>query len=222
VLDASSVPDSVQAYAGRADQLLAQYEQASGGKIKVVRCNSNASANAAEADGIHAFNLDKGNACFLGIAVVCGSQKESLPHLAPEWEQALEPDLTRAMARAVDRAVQAKPGAQPPARVAPATLVEVRRAIPNLEEVSLTEGTKVLRDAALIQFQEAAANMQAQVKEAQQRYLADKDNQSEAVQQAATEQLRKIQAEGADKLQQIALNSRAQIAALQQLKKAAP
>jgi hypothetical protein len=220
MLEASSVPDSVQAYAGRADRLLAQYEQAAGSKVRVIRCYSlaDASANAAEADGISAFNIDKGNACFLGMAVLCGSQKESLAHLAPEWEQALEPDLTRAIARAAS----AQPGAQPLALIDPATMDAVRRSIPNLEAVSLKEGTGVLRDAGLAQFQQAAAEMQAQVKEAQQRCLQAQGNQSEAAVQAAAVQLRKIRAQGADKLNQIALNSHAQIVALQQMKQTAP
>jgi hypothetical protein len=220
MLDASSVPESVQAFAGRVDQLLAQYEQVAGDQVKVIRCNSSSrvSANAAQADGITAFNNDKGDACFLGIAVVCGGQKESLSQLAPEWEQALEPDVTRAIARAVE----ARPGAQPLARTDTASLNAVRKAIPNLDAVSLEEGTKVLRDASLAQFEQAAEEMQAQVKDAEQRFIQAQGNQSEAAQQAAAEQLKKIQAEGTRKLQQIALNSHAQIAALQQLKKTAP
>jgi vacuolar-type H+-ATPase subunit H len=220
MLDASSVPESVRVFAGRVDQLLAQYEQAGGDRVRVVRCKSfsNSSANAAEADGIKAFNNDKGDACFLGIAVVCGGQKESLPQLAPEWEQALEPDVTRAIARAVE----ARPGTQPLARTDTATLDSVRKAIPNLEAVSLEEGTKVLRDASLAQFKQAAEEMQAQVKDAEQRFIRAQGDQSEAAQQAAAEQLQKIQAEGTRKLQQIAQDAHAQIAALQQLKKTAP
>jgi hypothetical protein len=220
MLDASSVPESVQAFAGRVDQLLAQYEQAAGGRVRVVRCNtfSNSSANAAEADGIKAFNIDKGNACFLGIAVVCGGHKESLPQLAPEWEQALEPDVTRAIARAIE----ARPGAQPPARADTAALDAVRKAIPNLDAVSLEEGTKILRAASLVQFQQAAKEMEARVKDAGQRLIEAQGSQSEAAQQAAAEELRKIQAEGTRKLQRIAQDSHVQIAALQQLKKAVP
>jgi hypothetical protein len=220
MLDASSVPESVQAFAGRADRLLAQYEQVAGSRIKVIRCNSssNSSANAAEADGIKAFNIDKGNACFLGIAVVCGGQKESLPYLAPEWEQALEPDLTRAIAHAAE----ARPGAQPVARVDTASQDAVKRAIPNLDAVSLEAGTKVLRDASMIQLKQAAEEMEARVKDAEQRFIQAQGSQSEAAQQAAAEELRKIQVEGREKLQQIAQDSHAQIAALQQLKKTAP
>jgi hypothetical protein len=220
MLDASSVPESVQAFAGRVDQLLAQYEQAAGDRVRVIRSTSlsRASAKAAQADGITAFNNDKGDACFLGIAVVCGGQKESLPRLAPEWEQALEPDVTRAIARAVE----ARPGAQPPARADTASLDAVKRAIPNLDAVSLEAGTQILRNASLVQFQQAAEEMQARVKEAEQRFIQAQGDQSEAAQQAAAEELRKIQAEGTRKLQQIAQDSHAQIAALQQLKKTAP
>ena len=219
-LDPSSVSASVRAFAGRVDQLLGQYEQAGGERVRVVRCNSpgNFSANAAQADGIGAFNNDKGNACFLGIAVQCGGQKESLSHLAPEWEQALEPDLTRAIAGAAE----AKARAQPLARADTATLEAVRRAIPNLDGVSLEEGTKVLREAGLAQFKQAGEEMQAKIKDAQQRFLEAQGNQPEAAQQAAREQLQKIQEEAAEKLRQIALTSHAQIAALQQLKKPAP
>jgi hypothetical protein len=220
LLDASSVPPSVRAFAGRVDQLLGQYEQAAGDRVRVIRCNtlSNDRANEAEADGIRAFNIDKGDACFLGIAVACGGKKESLSHLAPEWEAALEPDLTRAIARAAE----AKAGVQPLARADTGTLEAVRRSIPNLDAVSLEAGTKVLREAGLAQFKQAVEEMNARVKEAQERFIQAQGNLSEAGQQAAREQLRKIQTEAMDKVNQIALNSHAQIAALQQLKKTAP
>jgi ElaB/YqjD/DUF883 family membrane-anchored ribosome-binding protein len=216
ILDASSVQDSVQAFAGRADQLLAQYEQAAGGRVRVIRFNtlSQSNANAASADGVKAFNIDKGDSCFLGVAVVCDGQKESLSHLAPEWEQALEPDLTRAIARAAE----GKPGAQALARPDAATVDAVKRTIPNVDAVSLEEGTKALRNAGLAQFMQAAQEMEAQVKDAREQFLRAQGDQSEA----AAEKLRKIQKESMDKLQQIALNSHAQIAALQQLKKASP
>ena len=219
-LDASSVPDSVQAFAGRVDQLLAQYEQVGGDRVRVSRCNpsSNFNASAAAADGIKAFNNHKGDACFLGIAVLCGGQRESLAQLAPEWEQALEPDLTRAIARAT----KAKTAAQPVAQASTATLDAVKRTIPNLDAVSLDEGTKILRAEGLAQFKRAANEMKAQENDAEQRFLKAQDDQSEAAQQAIAEEIRKIHAAGRDKMKQIALNSHAQVAALQQLKKAAP
>jgi hypothetical protein len=215
-LDASSVQDSVQAFAGRVDQLLIQYEQAAGNRLTVIRYNSvsNFNANSADADGIKAFNIDKGDSCYLGIAVVCDGQKESLSHLAPEWEQALEPDLTRAIVRADE----ARPSVQSVTRADTATLDAVRRTIPNVDALSVEEGTTALRNAGLAQFMQATQEMEAQVKDAQEQFLRAQGNQSEA----AADKLRKIQSEGTEKLKQIALNSHAQIAALQQLKKASP
>ncbi len=220
MLDAATVQDSVQSFAGRADQLLAQYEQAAGGRLKVVRYDSlsTSNANAAAADGINAFNIDKGDSCFLGIAVVCDGQKESLPRLAPEWEQALEPDLTRAIARVA----AARPAAQAVTRADTATLDALKRTIPNVDAVSLEEGTTALRNAGLAQFIQAEQDIQTQVKDAEEKFLQAQGDQSDATRQAAAEQLRKIQAEGREKLEQIALSSHAQIAALQQLKKASP
>ena len=54
LLDPATVPDSVNAFAGRAGQLLSAYQQEAGGKIKVtsVTSQSNPNANAALADGI--------------------------------------------------------------------------------------------------------------------------------------------------------------------------
>ena len=104
LLDPVTVPDSVTAFAGRVGQLLSAYQQEAGGRIKVTSFNSPSTpnANAALADGIAIFNLDKGDACYLGVALLLNGRKETLPHLSPEWEQALEPDLTRAIVRLLE------------------------------------------------------------------------------------------------------------------------
>ena len=98
LLDPATVPDPVTAFAGRVGQLLSAYQQEAGGKIKVTSFNSlsTPSANAALADGIAVFNLDKGAGCYLGVALVLNGRKETLPHLAPDWEQALEPESASA------------------------------------------------------------------------------------------------------------------------------
>ena len=104
LLDPATVPASVIAFAGRAGQLLSACQQEAGSKIKLTSFTSLSSttANAAEADGLAAFNRDKGDVCYLGIALALNGRKETLPRLSPEWEQALEPDLTRAIIRLVD------------------------------------------------------------------------------------------------------------------------
>jgi len=216
LLDRSTVPAAEQAFAERVSQLLSQYQQESAGKITLTYYNSQTNFNtkAADADGIMAFNRDKGNACYLGIAVAGKLQKESLPHLAAQWEPALEFDLSRAIARVA----QARPAGQPMARVDAAAVEAVKHSIPNLEAVSLEEGTQVLRGAALAQFQEAARELNAELKAAEQRFVLAQNDPSEAKKQDALRQLRQIQARQSDQLKEIAARFQAQSVALRQLK----
>jgi hypothetical protein len=219
LLDPASVPDTVTAFAGRVDQLLSAYQQEAGGKIKVTRfdARSNLAPNAASVDGIQAFNLDKGDACYLGLALVLNGRKESLPRLSPEWEQALEPDLTRAIVRLLDAAR----GAAAPlavSQVNTAAVQEVKALIPNLATVSVEAGKQILRDAALRDFTAAAKEMEGQVKEAEQRLTQARNGGSDADQQATMQHLQQVQAEQTEKLKQIAARSKAQIDVLQQLK----
>jgi hypothetical protein len=219
LLDPATVPDSVRAFAERVAQLLDQYQQAANGKVKVSRqdTSSNTSANAALADGIKPFNQDKGDACYLGIAVLNNGHKESLPLLSPDWESALESDLSRAIVRLNETSGMLSP-AVAPAPIDPAATEEVKRAVPNYAAVSLEEGTRVLRQATLAEFTQAAAEMDVRVKEAEQRFLAAEKSQSEPAQQAARQELQKLQAEQNERLKQIVARSQAQIEALQKLK----
>jgi hypothetical protein len=216
LLDPASVGDSGRQFSGRVDQLLSQYEQEAGGKIKVARVTSfsTATANAALADGIKPFNLDKGDACYLGIAVVRGGQRESLASLAPEWETALEPDLSRAIA-GVDAS---NPPAQLAAKADGATLEAVKRAIPNLESVSVEQGSRLLRAAAVSRFEQASQELQARVKQAEEHFLQAQNSGSEAEMNDALKDLEQVRKEQAQKLTDIGLEARAQQEALQQLK----
>jgi hypothetical protein len=217
VLDPASVPSSVQDFSSRVDQLLDKYKSAAGDHLKLVRCtvSSTTASTAALADGISAFNNDKGDACFLGIAVVCGPQKESLPRLVPDWEQALEADLTRAIAQAATPPVTA----QAVAHTDRSTFDAVRRALPNIDTVSVEEGSAILHDNASAQIQQAAEDLRTAMDKAEQQFV---NAQSPAAQQAARDQLRKVQAIGKARLEQIALDAHAQIVALQQIKNASP
>lgn len=219
LLDPAGTMESLRAFAGRVDELVSRYEQESDGKIKVTRCQarSNETEKAAGADGLKAFNIDKGDACFLGLAVVGGGRKESLPHLAPEWEPALESDLTRAILRLLEATAPARPAAiTPPAD--PANIEEVKRAFPDLASVSVEEGTRVLRETALKDFQAAAKEMDLKLKEAEQRVVQARNGQSEGEQQAALKNLQQVQAEQTARLQQIAAQLQGRISALKQLK----
>jgi hypothetical protein len=222
LLDPASVSESEQTFAGRVDQLLSAFQQEAGGKINVMRYNSrpdiNAAATAAAADGIPPFNLDKGDACYLGIAVVHNGKKELLPRIFSEWEPALESDLARAIARLIDASPPVKSAAP---SIAPVTIEEVKRVIPNLASVSVEEGARILREAALKDFKAAVSEMETQVKEAQQRFSEAQNGGTDADRQAALKHLQQVQADQTEKLQQIAAKSKAQIEALQQLKAAA-
>lgn len=221
VLDPASVSDALPAFAGRVDQLLSEYQRAADGKVKVTRYDSrsdaNAAATAASADGIQPFNLDKGEACFLGIAVASGTRKESLPRLAPEWEPALEADLSRAIGRVAAPKPAASPFAANPL-ANKAAIEAVRRTIPDVATVSVEEGTRILREAGLKEFKAAAAGMEAQAQQAQQRLSQAQHGGSTADQQTAMKHLQQVQAEQADQLKQIAARSQAQIEAFKRLK----
>jgi hypothetical protein len=219
LLDAQGASDSERAFSGRVDQLLAQYEQESAGKIKVSRSKTLSTdiENAALADGIIPFHLDRGDGCYLGIAVVRAKQKETLPTLAPEWEQALEPDLTRAIARATEAVSEAVFVSRPD----PAALDAVRRLIPNVDSVSLAEGTDALRQSSLAQLKTEVQEMQARVKAAEDRFLQAQADQSQAGQEAARKDLQQIQADLLVSQRRLTAMSQAQLNALQQIKGAA-
>ncbi|MCX6925304.1 MAG: Gldg family protein [Verrucomicrobia bacterium] len=224
ILDPATASDAETAFAARVDQLLSAYQQEAGDKIKVTRFTSlsDLKPNAAAADGIQVFNLDKSDACYLGLALVANGRKETLPRLSPEWEQALEPDLTRAIARLLDTPRSAGVGVPTVvSQVNTAALQEVKALIPNLATISLEGGKQVLQDAALKDFTAAAKEMEAQVKEAEQRLTQAQTGGTEADQQAAIKQLQQVQAEQTEKLRQIAARSKAQIDVFQQLKKTA-
>jgi hypothetical protein len=104
----------------------------------------------------------------------------------------------------------------------PAAIEAVKRAIPSLASVSLEDGEKILRAAALKEFTAAATEMNVQVAAAQQQIVQAESSQSAAEQQAAMKHLQQIQAAATEKLQQIAAQLQAQIAALKQLKAANP
>lgn len=105
---------------------------------------------------------------------------------------------------------------QPP--ISPAAIEEVKQAVPNFASVSVEDGEKILRTAALKEFSAAAKEMNDQVKKAQQQLLEAESGQSEAAQQAAMKQVQQTQAAAAEKLKQVAARLDAQIAALKSLK----
>lgn len=222
LLNPASVSEAERALAGRVDRLLAAYEREGRGRVVVRRFDALTATNAtaASADGLQAFHLDKGDACFLGLAVVHEDRKESLPRLLPAWEPAVEFDLTRAIVR-----VTSPPPPPPPAAdrsLTASAAEEVRRAIPNLASVSVEEGRQVLRQQALKEFAAAAKEMEARVQQAQERLQQALSSGGEAAVQAARGELQRIQAEQAEKLKAIGRRLEAQITALERIKGVPP
>jgi hypothetical protein len=215
LLDPASVSDSTKAFAGRVAQLLAKYQEQSNGKINLscIDSQSSSNANAALADGIKPFNMDKGDACYLGVTVSANGQKESLASLSPDWEQALESDLTRAIARTAT-----PPDSQVTRPAETAALNNLKSTIPNPESVSLEDVTQMLKQAGLAAFAQATQEMQAKVKEAQDRLLQAQAGQSATDQQTALQNLQQVQADETAKLKQIALDSKDQIDVFTKLK----
>ena len=220
VLDPASEPESLRAFAGRVDQLLVTYQREANGKIVVTRSNSlsYANVNAAVAEGIKPFHEDKGEPSFLGLVVIKQNQKTALPELQPEWESALEPDITRAILTTMNAAAQANPVAPAVAKANTAALEEIRQVIPNLDSISVAEGTRILREASLKEFTAAATQLQAQLKDAQQRLQDAQNSGSESDQQAAMKNLQQVQSDLTEQLKKIAAKGQAQINALKQLK----
>jgi hypothetical protein len=219
LLDQASVPAATFAFADRINRLLAEFQRVAGGKISVTRHDSLSDADAASADDIKPFNLDKGNACFLGLTVVCGGRKESLPQFQPEWEPALEFDLARAIFHVT--ATPATSVVKASAPVSPEVTNEIVRLIPDLKGTSLDDGTRILREAALQEFIAAGTEMENKLKVAQQRLSDAQNGQSEAEQQAAMKHLQDVQLEQGQKYKQIAARLQTQLAVFEQMKAAA-
>jgi hypothetical protein len=219
LLDPATVDEATRAFANRAEQLLAAYQQEAQGKVTVAKSTSQsyAAANAAAADGIKPFNTDKGEPCFLGLAVIGNGQKESLPNLSAEWETVLEADISRAILRVMDAHA---PGASVTAapRTDSATVAEVKSSLTNLDSISLEEGMRILREAALKQFKASVVELQNELQQAQQELTRAQNSGSEAEQQAAMRHLQQVQARQTEQLRKIAIDGQAQSEVLRQLK----
>jgi hypothetical protein len=108
------------------------------------------------------------------------------------------------------------------APVAPEVTNEILRLIPDLKGMSLEDGTRILRGAAVQELTAAGAEAENQINLAKQQ-LADAQNSgSEQQQQAATKHLQDVQLAQAEKVKAIAARLQAELAVFQQMKAAAP
>jgi hypothetical protein len=109
------------------------------------------------------------------------------------------------------------PMASPPP-IDPATIAEVKKAVPDFATLSQQDAENILRANALQDFDTAAANMDAQIKAAQKQLQDAQNSQTAAEQQAAMKHVQDAQTAGAEKLKEITSHLQAQITALKSLK----
>lgn len=212
----SSAPASLQELSDRIDRLLTAYQQAAPGKL-VFEPQTNATAQAAQDAGLNGFDLDQGPGDYLGLTVSCGNKQEVLAQLAPQWEPALEADVSRAIQR-VGEQPSHPPMAAPTVPTDAATMEDLRRRIPGLGSISLEDGLRRLREDSVREFTAAVTDLQAQVTQAQARVAAAKAGGSAAEQDAALKQLQTIQTTQAQQLKELAANAQARIEAFKKLK----
>ena len=98
--DNASMPVQLRTYAQEVSDLLAEYQQAGHGKIKIVKLDPKPDSDAedsARIDGVEAQTTNLTDKIYLGLAVSCLDAKQSIPFLSPERETLLEYDISRAI-----------------------------------------------------------------------------------------------------------------------------
>jgi len=206
----------LRAFSDRVERLLVAYSQNSMGKVTFVP-QTNLNANAAVADGIKGFNLDKGEGCYLGIAFSCAGKKEVLPQLSSDWESALEADVSRAIQRVSDTASRPKLSASS-VKEDKALIEQIQAEIPNLASLSLEEAIRAVRDNSVKAFTETVARMNELVQEATTDYVKAQKQGSTADQQEALKKLHAVQATETEMLKAVAAESQLRIEAVNKLK----
>jgi ABC-type uncharacterized transport system involved in gliding motility auxiliary subunit len=100
----SATPETVylKGYARKVEDLLAEYRQVAGGKLKIEKYDPQPDSDAedsARLDGIESQQLPGADRFYLGLAVKCADQVQAISFLAPNRERLLEYDLDRAIVR---------------------------------------------------------------------------------------------------------------------------
>ncbi len=213
---------ALSAFAGRVNQLLDAMQTASGGKMQVAVFDKPAETNssAASADGIQAFNLDKGDACFLGLAIASGKNKESFSRLQPEWEPALEYDLARAILRVTAAAVS-PPAAPEIAKPSAEVVASINRLIPDVNATSVETANQIFHAEFMKRCGEVSTEIETEMNAAQQRVVQAQNSGSPADLEAAQKNLSEVQLAQADKIKQIAAHLTIQMAVFQRMKASA-
>jgi ABC-type uncharacterized transport system involved in gliding motility auxiliary subunit len=103
--DNAAMPVPLRTYAQQVQDLLAEYEQAGHGHIKIKKLNPKPDSDAedsANLDGIEGQTVNLTDRIYLGLAISCLDAKSSLSFLSPERESLLEYDISRAIASVIN------------------------------------------------------------------------------------------------------------------------
>jgi len=98
--DNASTPVYLRTYAQEVEDLLAEFQQASRGKIKIVKLDPKPDSDAedsARLDGVEGQTVNLSDKVYLGLAVSCLAAKTAIPFLSPGRESLLEYDVSRAI-----------------------------------------------------------------------------------------------------------------------------
>jgi hypothetical protein len=211
--------EPLQAFAGRVGQLLDAVEAASGGKVRIARIDTPAETNAAAAtaDGIQAFNLNQGGACFLGLNLASGKNREALATLQPEWEPALEFDVLRAILRVAVPPAPPKPAPEV-AQPSPEIMASINRLIPEVNTTTVETASQIFHAEFLKECAAAGTEMETEMNTAQQRVIQAQTSGSPADLEAAQKNLAQVQAAQGEKMKQVAARLQTRLAVFQSLK----
>ena len=102
----AGMPLVLKGYGRRVQDLLAEYRNASGGKISIEMSDPQPDSDQEEAatlDGVQPQSLDNGDRFYLGIAVRQGDRKSTMSNIAMDRERLLEYDITRAIASVTEK-----------------------------------------------------------------------------------------------------------------------
>lgn len=217
LLPAGSADESLQAFAGRVTQLLDAMQKAGNGKVAVIHLENPAGTNstAASTDGIQAFNLDKGEPCFLGLAITSGKSRETFARLQPDWEPALQYDLVRAISRvAAGNTTKPVPAAKP----SPEIIDSVKKLIPDVNAVTAQQADQILHDEFMKQCSAIGAETATKIQAAQQRVVKAEAGGLQSDIEAARKNLLQVQLAQGDKLKALAAQLQSQLTVFQQMK----
>jgi len=214
LLPAGSADETLQAFAGRVAQLLNAMQTASGGKIQLA---SFSTPDAASAGGIQPFNLEKGDACFLGLTIASGKNQEVFARLSPEWEPALEFDLARAIQRVAAPVVPAGPAPEV-AQPSPEIIASINRLIPDVSGVTADQADQIFHAEFLKQCSEVGTEAENQINAAQQKVMQAQTSGDTAGLEAAQKNLAQVQLAQGEKLKDIATQLQTRLAVFQRMK----